>query len=95
VDTGATSVAMNRFEAERLGIDYRAGTPININTANGATRAYSLTLNSVAVGDVELHQVLANVSESSSPDIILLGNSYLSKVEIAVEEGVLVLKAKH
>lgn len=95
VDTGATSIAMNHFEAERLGIDYRAGTPIDINTANGITRAYSVILSRVAVGEVELQQVTANVSTSDSPGIILLGNSYLSKVEMAVEEGVLVLKARH
>src|SRR5690606_4610269 len=35
VDTGATMIAMNYQEAERLGIDYRAGTPISVNTANG------------------------------------------------------------
>ena len=95
VDTGATSVAMNRFEAERLGIDYRAGRPISVNTANGVAQAFVVTLQKVSVGDLELHQVEANVSTSESPSIILLGNSYLRNVDLAVDNGVLVLTSKH
>lgn len=95
VDTGATTVAMNYLEAERLGIDYRAGTPITVSTANGLAKAFRVTLNRVAIGDIELHQVNAAVSTTTSPEVILLGNSYLSKVDVRIDDGVLLLQARH
>lgn len=95
VDTGATSVSMNYLEAERLGIDYRGGTPITVSTANGRAQKFQVTLNRVAVGDIELHQVSAIVSPTRSPEVILLGNSYLGKVDFRIDDGVLVLQAKH
>lgn len=94
VDTGASIIGMNYHEAERLGIDYRAGTPIMMGTANGEAKAYKVVLNRVAVGDIEIHQVTAAISTTDSPTIILLGNSYLSKVDMSVDSGVLVLKEK-
>lgn len=94
VDTGATSIAMNYLEAQRLGIDYRAGEEIQVGTANGVAKAYRVTLARVSVGAIELTQVQANVSTTTSPTIILLGNSFLSRLNIAVEDGVLVLKEK-
>lgn len=95
VDTGATTVAMNYLEAERLGIDYRGGTPITVSTANGRAKAFLVTLNRVAVGDIELNQVSATVSTTTSPEVILLGNSYLAKVDFRIDQGVLLLQAKH
>lgn len=94
VDTGATSIAMNYIEANRLGIDYRAGTPITVNTANGTVTAFLVTLSSVSVGNIVINQVAAAVSTTDSPSIILLGNSYLSKVDFKIDQGVLVLKEK-
>lgn len=94
VDTGATSVSMNRFEAERLGIDYRAGKQIYLNTANGLASAFLVTLNSVSVGNIVVRQVQATVSTTDSPTMILLGNSYLSKVDLKIDNGVLVLREK-
>jgi aspartyl protease family protein len=94
VDTGATSIAMNHFEAERLGIDYRAGIPITVNTANGMTQAFLVTLQSVSVGNIVAHQVAAAVSNTDSPSVVLLGNSYLSQVELKIDQGLMVLKEK-
>lgn len=95
VDTGATSIAMNFREAERLGIDYRAGKPIQVSTANGVAQAFAVVLNSVSVGDIELNQVSAAISTTDFPQVILLGNSYLGKVDMRVDNGVLLLQAKH
>jgi len=94
VDTGATAVAMNYHEAERLGLDYLGGTPVAVSTANGTAQAYLVTLTRVSVGAVELQQVPAMVHDSDSPGVILLGNSFLSKVDMQVDQGVLVLRAK-
>ena len=94
VDTGASSIAMNRLVAEQLGIDYRAGIPITVSTANGNAKAFRVVLPSVSVGNIVVHQVDAAVSTTDSPSIVLLGNSYLSKVDLKIDEGVLVLSEK-
>lgn len=94
VDTGATSVAMSLPQAQALGLDYRDGVPINMSTANGVTRGYKINLRSVMVGPVRVDNVEAVVNMSDFPDIILLGNSYLSKVSMTRENGVLVLQSK-
>lgn len=95
VDTGATSIAMNYLVAERLGIDYRAGRPVQVSTANGIKQAYEVILSSVSVGDIEAHQVKATVSSTEFPEVILLGNSYLSNVDMRVDNGVLLLQSRH
>jgi aspartyl protease family protein len=94
VDTGASIIAMNHFVAERLGIDYRGGTPITVSTANGDAKAFMVTLNNVSVGNIVVQQVEAAVSTTDSPSVVLLGNTYLSRVDLKIEQGVLVLKEK-
>lgn len=95
VDTGATMIAMNYVVAERLGIDYRAGRPIKVNTANGVAEAYEVILSSVSIGDLEVQQIRAAVSSTEFPQVILLGNSYLGKVDMQVDNGVLLLQSRH
>lgn len=83
IDTGATSVAMNEVIANRLGIDFRYnGKPITVSTASGLTAAYSIRLNSVKIGEIELKNVEGTVIEGGFPTEVLLGMSFLSKVEI-------------
>lgn len=94
VDTGATTVAMNLPTAQALGLNYRAGEKININTASGVAIAYMIMLDSVRVGDVEVRNVAAAVSMGDFPSEILLGNSFLSRVDMRRENGVLVLEAQ-
>jgi aspartyl protease family protein len=94
VDTGATSVAMSLPQAKALGLDYRNGTPIRINTANGVSQGYKVMLRSVQVGAVRVDNVEAVVNMSDFPDIILLGNSYLSRVSMNKQNGVLILQSK-
>lgn len=95
MDTGATMIAMNYVVAERLGIDYRAGRPIKVNTANGVAQAYEVILSSVSIGDLEVQQIRAAVSSTEFPQVILLGNSYLGKVDMQVDNGVLLLQSRH
>src|SRR5512133_1507964 len=57
VDTGATMVSMSAADAQRLGLNYKAGQMGYSNTANGMTPAWRLKLASVRVGDVEIYDV--------------------------------------
>jgi aspartyl protease family protein len=94
VDTGATAVAMNSKVAEGLGIDFRKGRVISVSTAAGITSAYEVLLDSVSVGGVEVSNVKALVQEGHFPQEILLGNSYLQRVDVKIERGVLVLQSR-
>lgn len=90
VDTGATSVSMSVRDAERLGIDYRSGRPVQMNTANGVVQGYVVLLSSVRVGDVEVHNVQGVVAPREMP-YILLGNSFLIRFQLRQENDQLTL----
>jgi len=94
VDTGATAVAMSLPQAKALGLDYRNGDKTTVSTANGLSNAYRVILPSVTVGTVTVNNVEALVNMSDYPKTILLGNSYLGRVAMSVDQGVLVLQSK-
>jgi aspartyl protease family protein len=93
VDTGATKVSMGQAEAERLGVDYKAGTRGLAETANGRVPVYAVTLNSVRVGDVEVANVEALVLPAEMPHI-LLGNSFLTRFSMKRENEVMRLEKR-
>jgi aspartyl protease family protein len=93
VDTGATMVALPASEAIRLGVSYKNGRPGYVNTANGAAQAYMVKLDTVKVGDIELHQVDAVVQEQGLP-FILLGMSFLNRTEMRREGEQMVLSKR-
>lgn len=96
VDTGASVIAMNSQDARRFGIDYRrAGTAGTVSTASGVERAYQVSLDSVKVGDILLRNVEAVVLEGPYPPIVLLGMSFLGRVEMENQGSVLVLRRKY
>jgi aspartyl protease family protein len=96
VDTGATSLAMNANEARRLGIDYRlSGEPAYVATASDVRRAYQVKLDRVRVGDIELLGVTAVVLDGSMPDEVLLGMSFLGRLELINRDDRLILKRRY
>lgn len=95
VDTGATLIAMNRAEAERIGIDYRMdGRESQAATASGIDRIFLVTLDSVRVGEIELRDVPAAVHDGEFPLVMLLGNSFLNRVDLQREGRLLEIRAK-
>lgn len=96
VDTGATTIAMNSREARRLGIDFAVvGEAIVSQTASGLVKAWIVNLNRVRVGDIELNNVRAAVLEGDFPTNVLLGMSFLGRLDMRREQGVLELRKKH
>jgi aspartyl protease family protein len=93
VDTGATSVAMGQAEAERLGIDYKAGRRMASNTANGVVPAYGVRLGSVRVGDVQVYDVDAIVLPAPLSHV-LLGNSFLTRFQMRRENDRMTLERR-
>ena len=95
VDTGATAIAMNINEARRLGIDLRQAKAGRSSTAGGMVETFRVVLDKVSVGSVTLHRIPASVVNGDFPEQILLGNSFLSKVEMTEQSGVLVFRKKY
>jgi len=95
VDTGATWIAMNVHQARSLGINFRyIGKRSTVSTANGVAPVYRIMLDKVRVGEIELRNVAAGVLEGSSPSQVLLGNSFLNRVEMQRQGQVMLLKQK-
>lgn len=95
VDTGATWIAMNSHQARSLGINFRyIGKRAMVSTANGVVPIYRVTLDKVRVGEIELTSVEAGVLEGNSPSEVLLGNSFLNRVEMQRQGQVMLLKQK-
>jgi aspartyl protease family protein len=82
VDTGATTISLSSFDANRLGIDYRKGQTALMGTANGTTVAYRVKLDTVRVGDIVVNNVDASVLEGNQIPFALLGMSFLNRMEM-------------
>jgi aspartyl protease family protein len=94
VDTGATMVSMDQYEADRLGLDWKSGRRGMSRTANGDAPFYLTTLASVRIGDVQVYNVEAIVSQAPMP-FILLGNSYLTRFQMKRENDVMTLDLRY
>jgi aspartyl protease family protein len=94
VDTGATLVAMDKYEAERLGVDYKNGRRGMTRTANGDVPVYAAKLASVRIGDVMVYNVDAAVLPTPMP-YILLGNSFLTRFQMKRENDVMTLDLRY
>ena len=96
VDTGASAVAMNANQARRLGVDYMVeGSSAMVATASDVVRAYKVKLDTVTLGPLQLHNVDAIVMEGGQPSEVLLGMSFLGRLEMINEGGDLRLKKKY
>jgi aspartyl protease family protein len=94
VDTGASYVGISVAEAERMGLNYRAGQPTQMNTANGVTIGWLLKLNTVRLGSVDVFSVDAVVTPVSMP-YVLLGNSFLSRFQMTRTNDQMVLEKRY
>ena len=95
VDTGATLIAMNSQHARKLGIDYRVtGTESFATTASDVVKVHKVKLASVKVGEIKINNIDAVVMEGNQPSTILLGMSFLGRVEMTNNQGLLKLKKK-
>ncbi|MCB6185362.1 retroviral-like aspartic protease family protein [Leeia sp. TBRC 13508] len=90
VDTGATVISIGRSQAEQMGIKYQNAPQAVFGTANGSIRAWMVKFDTVRVGNITLYQVEGSVNESNMP-IVLLGMSFLNRVEMKRSNGQLEL----
>lgn len=95
VDTGATAIALNANQAKTLNIPYESGQAIVVETASGRSKAYRVKLNSVSVGEITLRDVDAVVVNGASPREVLLGMSFLRRVNMQDDASVMQLQLKY
>ena len=82
LDTGASSVVLTQDDAKAAGLpidllDYT----VSIDTANGRTRAAPVTLDRLAVGELEERSVEALVVQPGQLHTSLLGMSFLNRLQ--------------
>jgi aspartyl protease family protein len=91
LDTGATDVAIPEALASRLGLE-RHGGGIS-QTANGPVAVWHTRLDEVRLGAISLRDVRAVILPSmQAKDPVLLGMSFLKRVEFSQRDGQLSLR---
>ena len=93
VDTGASLLGLGQPDADRLGIDFKKGTPVKVSTANGNTQGWLVKLDTVRVGDITVYGVDAVVSPLPMP-FVLLGNSFLAQLHMTRQGNEMVLEMR-
>ncbi len=82
LDTGASSVVLTQEAAKAAGLPIEVlDYSINLDTANGRTRAASITLDRLAVGSLTERSVPALVVQRGHLKNNLLGMSFLNRLE--------------
>jgi aspartyl protease family protein len=82
LDTGASSVVLTQEAARAAGLPIEVlNYTVNVDTANGHTRAAAVTLDRLAVGGLTEHAVPALVAQSGQLKTNLLGMTFLNRLE--------------
>ncbi len=90
LDTGATGVAIPEALTAHLGLT--PGAAVQTQTANGIGIGYAVTLDSVSVGAIALHDVPAVITPGLQTEEILLGMSFLKHIEFTQRGDTLILR---
>lgn len=94
VDTGATLVSMSAYQARELGIRFESGHAMVAQTAGGAVRCWSIKLDTIKVGPLVEHNVDAVVLDTPAKTPVLLGMTFLNRIELRQEKDRLHLTAR-
>jgi aspartyl protease family protein len=94
VDTGASVVSISAADAQRIGLNYKAGQQVRTSTANGSSTGWMVKLNSVRLGSVDVYNVDAMVTPTAMP-YVLLGNSFLARFQMTRTNDELVLEKRY
>jgi len=95
VDTGASYVSMSISDAKRLGIDYLSGQKTLMETANGGTLGYKVKLDEVRIGEITINNVDGMVHAGNGLAIMLLGMSFLNRMEMQRDGETMVLTRRY
>jgi len=90
LDTGATDVAISDELAQRLGLP--RGRQMLSQTANGTVVSWQTRLAEVGLGDITLRDVSASILPGMTGHDVLLGMSFLKRLEWTQRGNQLTLK---
>ena len=94
VDTGASSIAIGTSDARRIGLNLNGAPMIRLNTANGTSVGYVVTLREVNVGGIIVYGVDAVVTDGIQGPA-LLGMTFLNRMEMKRDGQTMVLTKKY
>jgi aspartyl protease family protein len=82
LDTGASSVVLTQDDAKAAGLPLEVlNYSVNVETANGRTRAAPVTLDQIAIGAITEKSVPALVAQPGLLRTSLLGMSFLNRLQ--------------
>lgn len=90
LDTGASRVSIPVNIAKRLKL--KQGMPLQAITANGIVEVYNTHINEIRIGNIVLHDLVANINPGLQDDLVLLGMNALKKLEIIQKDHRLILR---
>lgn len=90
LDTGATDVSIPSSVADRIGLEREA--EIRYRTANGVAPAYLTRLDEVSIGRIRVHDIRGSINPNVDFDQVLLGMSFLERIEFTQRNGQLILR---
>jgi len=90
LDTGATDIVVPASLAQEMGL--RKLDRMRFNTANGVAYGYSTYLDSVRIGNIELRGLQASINPNVNDSIVLLGMSFLKRVDFSQRGDTLILR---
>lgn len=91
IDTGASTVAMSAEMAKKYGIGSAGGKSGLSSTANGSITTTQVTVALIDVAGIKLRNVPVSIGIS---DGILIGMSFLSRVDISTGSGTMTLSKR-
>jgi aspartyl protease family protein len=96
LDTGASAIVLTPDAAKAAGLPLEMlAYTVNIDTANGRTRAAAVTLERVGVGSIVEHAVPALIAQPGQLKISLLGMSFLNRLDsYSVTSDKLILRGR-
>lgn len=82
LDTGASAVVLTHEAARAAGLPLEMlSYTVNVDTANGRTRAASVTLDRIGIGGVVERSVPALIAQPGQLKVSLLGMTFLNRLE--------------
>ena len=88
-------VSMSVEDARRAGVNYVAGERGYSQTANGVAAIYKVKLGKVTLGDITLQDIDGVVHENTALPVVLLGMSFLGRLEMRREGDSLTLTKRY
>jgi len=93
LDTGATWVSIPEHIANKINLP--KGVEMEVSTANGTITTYATRVDTISLGDIQLHNVRASINPYAPDDSVLLGMSFLKELELIQRGNTLILRQYH